>query len=82
METIIYINAYAAVGILVVWFVLGVLALFAWHFGKLVWRRVIRVYHITVIGYWLERLEKGGWREFQKAEQEDKSRKQGAHHDR
>lgn len=77
METIIYINAYAAVGILVVWFVLGVLALFAWHFGKLVWRRVIRVYHITVIGYWLERLEKGGWREFQKAEQEDKSRKQG-----
>ena len=77
METIIYINAYAAVGILVVWFVLGVLALFAWHFGKLVWRRVTRVYHIVVIGYWLERLEKGGWREFQKAEQEDKSRKQG-----
>ena len=75
METIIYINAYAAVGILVVWFVLGVLAMFARYFGQLVWRRVIRVYHITVIGYWLERLEKGGWREFQKAEQEDKSRK-------
>lgn len=81
METIIYINAYAAVGILVVWFVLGVLAMFAWYFGQLVWRRVTRVYHITVINYWLDRLEKGGWREFQKAEQEDKSRKQGANHE-
>ena len=81
METIIYINAYAAVGILVVWFVLGVLAMFARYFGQLIWRRVTRVYHITVIDYWLDRLEKGGWREFQKAEQEDKSRKQGANHD-
>ena len=74
METIVYINAYAAIGIFVVWSVLSVLALFAWHFGKLVWRRVTRVYHITVIAYWLERLEKGGWREFQKAEAEDKKR--------
>ncbi len=74
METIVYINAYAAIGILVVWCVLAVLALFAWHFGNLVWRRVTRVYHITVIAYWLERLEKGGWREFQKAEAEDKKR--------
>ena len=64
METIIYINAYAAIGILVVWVVLSLLALFAWHFGKLVWRRVTRVYHITVIAYWLERLEKGGWQGF------------------
>ena len=56
METIVYINAYAAIGILVVWCVLAALALFA------------------VITYWLERLEKGGWREFQKAEAEDKKR--------
>ena len=74
METIVYINAYAAIGILVVWCVLAVLALFAWYFGNLVWRRVTRVYHITVISYWLQRLEKGGWREFQKAEAEDKKR--------
>ena len=60
METIPYINAYAAIGILVVWCVLAVLALFAWHFGNLVWRRVTRVYHITVIAYWLQRLEKAG----------------------
>ena len=74
METIVYINAYAAIGILVVWVVLSLLALFSWHFGKLVWRRATRVYHITVIAYWLERREKGGWREFQKAETEDKTR--------
>ena len=74
METIIYINAYAAVGILVVWVVLGVLAMLARYFGQLIWRRVTRVYHITVIDYWLERLEIGGWREFQKAEAEDKAK--------
>lgn len=74
METAIYLNAYAAIGIAVVWTILCVLAFFGWHFGKLVWRRVTRVYHITVIAYWLERLEQGGWREFQKAEREDKAK--------
>lgn len=80
METIIYINAYAAIGILVIWAVLGTLAIISWHLGKLVWSRLTRVYHIVVITYWLDRLEQGGWREFQKAEQEDKAKaaKRGA----
>jgi hypothetical protein len=38
------------------------------------WRRLTRAYHFTVIPYWLDRIEKGGWREFQKAEQEAKSK--------
>jgi hypothetical protein len=41
--------------------------------GKEVWRRLRRSYHLTVILYWLDRLEKGGTRVFQKAEQEDRT---------
>ena len=74
METLVYINAYAAIGVLTVWAVLTALSLLALHFGKRVWRRLRLVYHLTVIDYWLDRLEKGGWREFQKAEAEDKKR--------
>lgn len=46
------------------WFLTGLL-------GKSVFDRLCRVYHFTVIAYWLDRLEQGGVRVFQKAEQED-----------
>lgn len=39
--------------------------------GKEVFARLRRTYHLSVIGYWLDRLEKGGIREFQKAERQD-----------
>lgn len=42
--------------------------------GREVFRRLTRIWHLTVIGYWLLRLEKGGLREFQKAEKEDADR--------
>ena len=52
METLVYINAYAAIGVLTVWAVLTALSLLALHFGKRVWRRLRLVYHLTVIEYW------------------------------
>ena len=36
-------------------------------------KRLQRTYHLSVIGYWLDRLEKGGMREFHRAEQHDKN---------
>ena len=53
----------------VLWFISGL-------WGVAVWKRLKRVYHLTVILYWLERLEKNGVREFQKAEAEDLKRRQ------
>lgn len=57
----------------------GVLALLllgvAWWFtgilGAEVFKRVRRIYHLRVIGYWLDKLEKEGPRVFEKAQQED-----------
>lgn len=43
--------------------------------GNAVYKRLRRTYHLTVIGYWLDRLEKGGMREFQKAEEYDQALK-------
>lgn len=47
-----------------VWFLVGLL-------GRDVFKRLRRIYHLRVIGYWLDRLEKVGLREFEKAEQQD-----------
>lgn len=74
METIIYINAYALLGMLTMWSILAIGWGATWVVGRLLWKRLTRIYHFTVILYWLERLEKGGWREFQKAEAEDKAK--------
>jgi hypothetical protein len=41
--------------------------------GNEVFKRIRRVYHLSVIWYWLDRLEKGGMREFRKAEADDKA---------
>lgn len=40
------------------------LTLIAW---RLLWKRLVRVYHLTVILYWLDRIEKVGWRTFLKS---------------
>ena len=81
METTITFTTYTLLGMLTMWVILAIGWGTTWVVGRLLWKRLTRIYHFTVILYWLERLEKGGWREFQKAEQEDKSRKQGANHD-
>lgn len=74
METFISINTYAAIGLTVVAALIGLGWFLTFIAGKLLWRRLVRVYHFTVILYWLDRLEKGGRREFQKAEAEDKAK--------
>ena len=81
MDTTITFTTYTLLGMLTMWVILAIGWGTTWVVGRLLWKRLTRIYHFTVILYWLERLEKGGWREFQKAEQEDKSRKQGAKHD-
>lgn len=52
----------------------GALACLWWLTGLLAlstFERLRRMYHLTVLGYWLHRLEKGGMRVFRKAERED-----------
>lgn len=46
--------------------------------GERTFRRLLRVYHLSVIAYWLDRLEKEGQRCFQKALEDDKE-KMAAH---
>ena len=42
--------------------------------GERTFKRLLRVYHLSVITYWLDRLEKEGQRCFQKALDEDKKK--------
>lgn len=51
--------------------VLAVTYYFVGLLGAEVFKRIRRIYHLTVIGYWLDRLEKGGMRVFQKSEEYD-----------
>ena len=77
MNTATLVTTYAAIGLTVVVALLGL----GWYLtliaGGLLWKRLVRVYHFTVILYWLDRLEKAGWRTFQKAEREDITNTQG-----
>jgi len=67
----ITIHVYAALGWLLVTAVLAALWLATGVLGVVTFKRLTRVYHLSVIGYWLNRLERSGHRVFQKAEQED-----------
>lgn len=67
--------AYAILGVLVASaFLLGLIYLSS-IVGREVWRRLRRIYHISVMKYWLERLETEGTHVFKKAEQEAKEAK-------
>ena len=74
MNTAILFTTYAAVGLATTALLIAIGWALTFLAGRRLWQRLIRIYHFTVILYWLERLEKGGWREFQKAEREDKER--------
>ena len=54
--------------LLVAWWASGLV-------GKEVFTRLRRIYHLTMIGYWLDRLEKQGPRVFRDIEKEDATRK-------
>jgi hypothetical protein len=57
------------------WALVTVLQLAAWGVstvvGKKLFRRLIRIYHLSVLSYWLDRLEKEGRRTFQRAQDGD-----------
>ena len=38
--------------------------------GAVMWKRITRIYSMTVIIYWLDRLEKEGMHTFERAQQE------------
>jgi hypothetical protein len=40
--------------------------------GKMLLKRLLRVYHLTVLAYWLDRLEREGLRTFQRPDEERK----------
>lgn len=52
------------------WALVFALQVVAWFgsalVGKALFRRLLRIYHLTVISYWLNRLEKEGRRTFQR----------------
>ncbi len=73
-EPITSIAVYAWIGWCVTTALLWVLWYLSGTLGALLFARLRRVYHLVVIGYWLDRLEKGGWRVFEKAEAEDKQK--------
>lgn len=58
---------YFWIGLVVVNVTLGVLWIATGYMGKFVWDRITRIYSLTVITYWLDRLEREGLRTFEKA---------------
>ncbi len=73
MEVASITTAVTVVGFVCIWITLGFLSLFTVGWGRLVWRNLRRCYHLTVLAYWLRRLERGGWRVFQRAEMRDRA---------
>jgi len=68
MNIALAIHAYAWLGWLFLTIVFGLLWWGTGVLGKEVWHRLRRVYHLTVIAYWLNRVEKEGTRIFRKSE--------------
>jgi len=65
-------EVYFWVGLVVANLVLGALWAITAYLGKEVWQRITRIYSLTVIIYWLDRLEKEGTHTFERARQEVK----------
>jgi len=61
---------YFWVGLVIVNSILGALWLLTGWIGKGLMQRLTRIYHMTVILYWLKRLEKEGRHTFQRARNE------------
>ena len=66
--------AIAAATIMIV--LLSILSWIIWDIGAKVFRDIARIYHLRVISYWLDRLEKVGMREFERAEEIDNAIKE------
>lgn len=61
---------YALIGWVVACLIIAALWLVTAYLGERVFKRITRIYHLTVIGYWLNRLEEEGTHVFQKASNE------------
>ena len=64
---------YLWVGLVIVNLILGALWVATGYLGKEVYDRIKRVYSLTVVWYWLDRLEKEGLRTFEKAKQGERN---------
>lgn len=67
MNTAALLTFYALIGMGVCLLILGVLCYLAVSAGKVLWANLRNIYSITVITYWLQRLEREGWRTFERA---------------
>lgn len=67
MNTAALITAYALIGMGVCLLILGGLSYVTWRTAKAVWANLRNIYSITVVTYWLQRLEREGWRTFERA---------------
>lgn len=59
---------YAFIGWAVVALVMLALWVIAGYVGRLLFKRLRRVYSLLVIGYWLDRFEREGLRTFERAD--------------
>lgn len=64
------INIYAWIGLIVSWLILIPLYLATIFAGRSVWKRLRRIYHMSVLSYWLVRLEEEGTHVFERASAE------------
>ena len=71
MNISINLTFYAWIGWVITTSALAFLYVISGYLGMEVFRRLVRIYHMAVIIYWLGRLEAGGVRVFQKAKKED-----------
>ena len=67
MTPVLIFTVYAWVGLIASSALLVFLYLVAGAFGTLLYKRFRRIYSITVVHYWLERLEREGLRTFERA---------------
>lgn len=56
------------VGVVAVLVLLFVVSIVTGRYAATVWKRLVRTYHLTVIWYWLDRLEQEGTHCFRKAD--------------
>lgn len=63
-----YVHYYAFLGWMIISAIIAVLWLISGMCGVALYKRLRRVYHFTVIGYWLDRIEKEGTHCFRKSD--------------
>lgn len=68
MDTVAAWTVWAWIGWLVTTLILGAGYLVTGYIGTRVFKRVTRIYHLNVVAYWLDRLEREGTHTFKRAD--------------